>query len=267
MRNTSQLSTVFLLLAAGTMACAAQAQFEVASVKPNTSGERLTRMRPPAGGAFTATNVTLKMLISMAFKVKNFEISGGPAWMEAARYDVAAKTGDDNIGEEQFRAMLQALLAERFQLASHRETKTMPIYSLTAAKGGLKLPHANAAPCGAFGMAAKPSPGQPSANPCGVFGLEPTLLEGRTIAMPLLMNGLSNLLGRPIVDQTGYTGTFDVELHFAPLDNATPVANTNDSTLPSLFAALQEQLGLKLESQKGPAEILVIDHADKPGEN
>jgi uncharacterized protein (TIGR03435 family) len=254
-----------VLAAAGAQASAGQAQFDVASVKVNNSGERFTRMRPPAGGTFTGTNVTLQMLIVMAYKVKTFEISGGPAWMDAARYDVAAKTAD-SIVEEQFRSMLQALLAERFRLAAHRETRTMAVYSLTAAKGGLKLPNANPSPCSASGLAAKAFPEQP-AKACGAFGLESTLLEGRTVAMPMLTNGLSTLLGRPIVDHTGYTGTFDVELQFAPLENSASGANTADSTFPSLFTALQEQLGLKLEAQRGPAEILVIDHAEKPGEN
>jgi uncharacterized protein (TIGR03435 family) len=258
MRSRKPLSIACLVLAAASApASAAQAQFEVASVKPNNSGERLTRMRPPAGGVFTGTNVTLQMLIVMAYKVKPFEILGGPAWMAAARYDVAAKAGDASASEEQFRSMLQTLLEERFRLAAHRETKTMSIYALTAAKGGLKLRNAKAAPCGAFGLAGQ------GPNPCGVFGLEPTRLEGRTIAMPLLANGLSNLLARLTVDQTGYTGTFDVELQFAPLNGD----GSTDSTNPSLFTALQEQLGLKLESQKGSAEILVIDHAEKPEEN
>jgi uncharacterized protein (TIGR03435 family) len=228
----------------------AQSQFDAASVKPNTSGSNLVSGRMPSGGAFTATNSSLKMLISMAWKLKAFEIQGGPAWLTTDRFDIAAKSANPNLTDEQFRLMLQDLLADRFHLTTHRETRTVPIYSLLPAKGGLKLPHADPAPC--------PKP----ATACGSFGLEDTLMEARGVPMSSLVHGLSTLLERPVVDNTGFPGTFDAQLVFAPLNDAKP-----DSTLPTLFTVIQEQLGLRLESGKGPSEILVIDHVERPSEN
>ncbi len=223
-------------------------QFDVATVKPNTSGSNLVSMRPPAGGAFTATNATLRMVIGRAFKVKNFEIAGGPSWLASERFDIAAKSANPNLTDEQFRVMLQALLADRFQLSTHRETRTVPVYSLVPAKTGLKLPNANPAPC-------------PQPN-CGSLGLEATGVEAIGVPMDSLVHALSTLLERPVIDNTGFPGTFDTTLEFAPLDDP-----GGDSTRPTLFTVIQEKLGLKLESAKSPAEILVIDRVERPSEN
>jgi uncharacterized protein (TIGR03435 family) len=225
-------------------------QFDVATIKPNTSGSSLVSMRMPAGGTFTATNASLRMMIARAFKLQSFEITGGPSWLTSDRFDVAAKSANPNLTDDQFRLMVQALLADRFQLTTHRETRTVPVYSLVPAKSGLKLPNANPAPC---------------ANPalsCGSFGLEATRMEGRGVSMASLTNGLAALLGRPVIDNTGFPGTFDTTLEFAPLDNP-----SGDSTRPTLFTVIQEKLGLRLESEKGPSEILVIDRVERPSEN
>ena len=244
--------------------CAASAArpqtFEISSVKANTSGERLVRMRPPAGGSFTGTNVNLRMLISLAYRVKDFAIAGGPAWLGSDRFDVAAKTGDPNTGDDQFRLMLQNFLAERFHLAAHRETRIVPIYSVSASKSGMRLPNAKAQGCSLYG-----EKGREALPSCGPFGLdsgETTRMEGKDTSMAGLMSALSTVLGRPVADETGYTGTFDVRLEFAA-----PDAPAKESSAPSIFTALQEQLGLKLEAQKGPSEVLVIDRAERPTEN
>ena len=146
--------------------------------------------------------------------------------------------------------MLQALHADRFQLITHRETRTVPIYSLVPAKSGLKLPNANPAPC------VKP------ATACGYFSIESTRMEGHGIPMASLVNGLSTLLTRPVLDNTGFSGTFDTTLEFASLNETNA-----DSNFPTLFTVIQEQLGLRLESKKGCAEILVVDHAETTTEN
>jgi uncharacterized protein (TIGR03435 family) len=260
-----------------------RAAFEVTSIKPNTSANEIVRLGPPVGGRFMATNVSLKMLVMRAWKVKNFEISGGPRWIDSDRYDVAATAAESNIAEDRFKAMLQALIRDRFKFAAHWESKEMPIYALLAAGNGPKLPEARGS-CVAFlpnsPPPPPPGPGQPPPLPCGGFLMDGSRLEGRQISMPQLISALSNMLGRSVIDKTGYNGTFDVHLEFMP-EGIAPLggggfgapggpptdAGGADSVRPSIFTAIQQQLGLKLESQKGPVEVLVIDHAEKPDAN
>jgi uncharacterized protein (TIGR03435 family) len=258
-------------------------EFEVASVKPNTSGRNLINVRPPVGGRFTATNVRLKMLIGLAYNVKSFEISGGPAWIESDGYDINAKAADTNTNLDQLRPMLQTLLEDRFQLKVHRETKEMPVYALMFAKNGSRLPEAKDGGCVKMGpdspLPPPPAPGQLPPTLCGGFLRAPNLLQAGKVDMKQLVNVLSDLLARPVTDKTGFTGTFDVKLEFSQegtsfgggfggggiaLAGGPP---PGDDSKPSIFTALQDQLGLKLESQKGPGEILVIDHAEKASEN
>ncbi len=149
-------------------------QFDVATIKPNTSGSSLITMRMPAGGTFTATNVTPKMMVARAFGLMSFETTGGPPWLATDRFDIIAKSTNPNLTDEQFRVMLQALLTDRFQLTTHRETRTVPVYSLVPSKNGLKLPNANPSPCS-----------QPALT-CGSFGLEATRMEARGAAMASL---------------------------------------------------------------------------------
>jgi uncharacterized protein (TIGR03435 family) len=253
-------------------------EFEVASVKPNTAGNNMVMIRPPAGGRFTATNARLKMLIGIAYSVKNFEISGGPAWINSDGFDVTAKAADSNISLGQLRPMLQTLLEDRFKLMVHREKKEMPVYALMVAKGGPKLPEAKEGGCVQFGpnTPPPPPPGQPLPTVCGGFLRSPNTLQAGKVTMKQLVNVLSDVLGRPVIDKTEFTGTFDVKLEFTPerttfgTDGFGPPAGLApgfDASGPSIFTVLQEQLGLKLESQKGTTDILVIDHVEKPSEN
>jgi uncharacterized protein (TIGR03435 family) len=271
-------------------------QFEVASIKPNTSGNGLVMIRPPVGGRFTATNATLNMLVGIAYKVRSNQISGGPAWAASERYDILAKA-DGNPTHDQFAAMLRALLEERFQLVAHKETKDMPVYALLIAKNGPKLPAAKEGACTAFSPdkpapppPRPPQPGQPfqpPPTPCGGFLMMGNRLEAGKVGMAQLVNVLANVTGRTVIDKTGYTGTFDVHLEWTPeggmgrggLGGGPVVVGAGpggtgpggapevDSSGPSIFTAIQEQLGLRLESQKGPVETLVIDRAEKPTEN
>ncbi len=154
--------------------------FEVTSIKPNTMVSEMVKLGPPVGGRFTATNVSLKMLVMRAWKVKNFEISGGPGWIDSARYDVAATAAESNIAEDQFKAMLQALIRDRFKFAAHRESKEMPIYALLAVRNGSKLPGATGN-CVVFRPNSPPppppAPGQPPPFLCGGFMMDGSRLE------------------------------------------------------------------------------------------
>jgi uncharacterized protein (TIGR03435 family) len=256
-------------------------QFEVASIKRNVSGLS-AGFNPQPGGRLTIENVPLRLLIQNAYDVFPFQVSAGPAWIDSDRYDVDAKADGNPSIPEMIGPMLAAILEDRFKLKVHRETKQLPVYILTVAKGGLKLP-APKAKCGVeHDVNGRPSPpaapGEPPLLPCGrvIGGISPSgaRLEGRSASVGSLIFILSHLLSRTIIDKTGFTGTFDMHLEFAR-DQALPGAPVGpapgefapDSSKPSIFTALQEQLGLKLESDKGPVEILVIDHVEKPSEN
>jgi uncharacterized protein (TIGR03435 family) len=210
-------------------------RFEVASVRispPGGTGK--TSWSDPAGATFTATNIPLRILIQMAYEVDEKQIAGEDL-LGSEQYDVAAKPeGGGMLTAERLKPMLASLLAERFGLATHRETKVVSGYALVAAKGGSKLRASDASRAG-----------------------QSAILRGRIIGRGVNMVLLASMLGRPlhvpVVDKTGIKGTYDIDLEFAPEDSA-------DSSLPSMFTAIQEQLGLKLESQKVPMNMLVIDH-------
>jgi uncharacterized protein (TIGR03435 family) len=268
---------------------AARPEFEVASVKLNATGSGMIMIGPPAGGRFRATNATLKMLAGLAWKVQNYAISGGPAWIDSEHYDINAKAADGNLTIDQMRPMLQAMLEDRFQLKTHMETRDVPVYALVVMKGGPKLPEAKEGGCQEFKPGALPPPPPPGAGrggpggpmnmgppPCGGMMMGPMMMQGGKISMTQFIGGLSNILGRPVLDKTGFTGTFDLHLEYSPeglsfgrggMPTPPPGAPALDTSGPSIFTAIQEQLGLKLESQKAPGEILVIDHAEKATEN
>ena len=266
---------------------AARPEFEVASVKPNTSGQPMVRiMAPPGSATISTTNTALKMLITYAYKVRNYEILGSQGWMDTERYDISAKVpAGAKPTAEQNQLMMQALLEDRFKLKVHRETKEVPVYVLLPTKNGPKLQESKEGVCDSNGPGnapppPPPAPGQPPRPPnlrCGNMSMGPNNLTAGRIKMDQFINGLSNILGRPVIDKTGYTGTFDVQLQFSPegtafangLPGLPPGVNLPppDTSLPSIFTVVQEQFGLKLESQKGPGEMLVIDHAERPSEN
>jgi uncharacterized protein (TIGR03435 family) len=276
-------------------------EFEVASVKPNKSGERGGRIMNSPGGRFTAANISLKMLIHLAYGVTDSQISGGPGWLNSEKFDIEAKTDDSSIADpwklseeqrklaqDRSKRMLQALLADRFKLTLHRETKELPVYALVVAKNGPKLQQASA------DELRPPDPkehqdfrkGPPNgAMPKGrgLF-MRPGQLTGTAAPLTVLAETLSNQpeLGRIVLDKTGLKGNYDFTLKWAaderqgqmfggpggggkeePGSDSAPPPDSG----PSIFTAIQEQLGLRLESQKGPVEILVIDSAERPSEN
>jgi uncharacterized protein (TIGR03435 family) len=207
--------------------------FEVASIKPSAPGARGPTIYNPTQSRFAISAITLKSLVAYAYDVREFQISGGPKWLDADQFDIVAKP-DSNPTPERISAMARALLAERFDLQLHRESKEMPVLALVVSKGGPKL--------------------QPSAATAGpeVRGGRGRLLA-KNVTMPIFAAQLAaRVLDRPVLDRTGLPGEFDINLEWPP---------------DELFAALQEQLGLKLESQKAPVEVLVIDHATHPTAN
>lgn len=265
MRPFLLASAVFVAALAATPAQV----FEVASVKPNKSGTTSSSMRLQPGGRFNALNVTVRDLIRFAHVVQPFQIEGGLSWLDSDRFDVMAKVEGDipplppgQLGPVQL--MMQNLLAERFKLKVHRETKDAPAYALVLARADKQLGKQMAAStvdCVAVlkammagGRGGPPTgPGGPQ---CRISG-GPGNISGRDVSIPQLAQLLSVQLERHVMDRTGLTGGFSFDLTFAA-DQA------NDPDRPSLFTALQEQLGLKLESNRAPLEMLIVDAVERP---
>jgi len=244
--------------------------FEVASVKLNTSGvEGDAHSFPPHSRGFTATNSSLKTLIQLAYKVNDSRLLDGPGWIDSARYDIAATPVEGNAGLDQSRLMLQTLLEDRFKLIARREVREMPVYGLVSPVGSLKRLGSGDANCVTFSSNSPPSlpaPGQTPRTPCGGLLRGPNVLAGEKISIAEFVETLGNILDRPVIDRTGFTGTFSFRLDFSA-PGAEIVDGGNLDNRPSIFTALREQLGLKLESTKGPVEVLVIDHVEKPVAN
>jgi uncharacterized protein (TIGR03435 family) len=285
--------------------------FEAASVKPAEppNGRGFVMLQPPSGGPGTKDpgrirypNMTLKNLLMTAYDVKNFQISG-PAWLDTERFDINATMPPDTT-KEQFHVMLQNLLAERFKVMLHRETKELPTYSLVMAKNGPKMKESVQDPAhkdDGEPVQLPPPPAQPKIGPDGFPIIE--IPAGAPIAM-IMMNGrarmiaaqktmqdlaerLTNLTNRPVTDATALRAKYDFTLTFSPEGmtgpmgpipppppppsagvNGAPGGGADAETLPDIFGAVQAQLGLKLEPKKGPVEMIVIDHIEKtPTEN
>jgi uncharacterized protein (TIGR03435 family) len=248
-------SFLFSFAPAFAQAPAARPEFEVASVKRNLSGSR-PWLVPPVGGRFTATNVTLRLLIGVSWRLK---VSGGPSWVLTDGYDVSAVAPEPSVSADDFSLMMQNLLKDRFALRVHTETHEAQVYVLLPAKNGLKLPDARREAC-IYGWKA------PDANPqagCGGMNVTPESITNEKVSMQWFASVLGGVLGRPVLDRTGFTGSFKVLLEFAPV----APGRDSDSAKPSIFTALEEQLGLRLESQKGTEEVLVIDHVERPSAN
>jgi uncharacterized protein (TIGR03435 family) len=251
--------------------------FEVASIKPSSPDKRAGRIEFRPGGGLHVEAITLKTLIILAYKVREFQVTGGPGWITSDRFDIDARPEQPSEAEDlsadsrqstdqqrktradMVKARLQVLLEERGHLTIRRETKEQQVYALLVAKGGPKL--------------------QESQEKIPRMMAGRALLRGQSIEMDFLATELSNQLGRIVIDKTGLPGHYDFELKWtpdpgqpaaAPLPPAPPgfeLPPPPDPNGPSIFTALQEQLGLRLESQKAPVEFLVIDHVERPSEN
>ena len=260
-------------------------KFDVISIKPNKSGEMRIMFRFLPDGV-NLEGITPQMMLTEAFGVEDDRIVGAPGWARTDRFDVQAKVAPedapklDKLKREERFAMLQPLMEERFNLKFHHETREMPVYMLVIAKSGSKLKQDETdEPAG--GTTLTPSKG------FGKMMMSPGSFEGKEVSLDLLTNMLSRQLSRTVIDKTGLTGKYDFSLHFTPENmpprmgpgpgpgpgapgGASPGADAPappDASGPDIFTAVQEQLGLKLESEKGPVDVIVIDHIDKPSEN
>lgn len=246
-----------VMLVTVALTSAAQPGFEVASIKQNTSAGTNGTWRFTGGGLFNGENINLRFLISTAFQLRDYQLSGIPGWADSAKYDIAAR-GEGAMDESQIRAMLQSLLEDRFKLKYHRVTKEGPVYALIPARSGIRVQESKEGPC------TPPDPKSHEPVTCDTWFSYRNRIEAKRTTMPHLAQALSMQTDRPVIDKTGFTRSFDAVLEWTP----TEVSNDpNGDTGPSIFTALQEQLGLKLESQKGQVETLVIDHIEMPGEN
>ncbi len=224
----------------------AQSAFDVASIKFHPGIITFSSDPKPRGNRVTATASTLIDMITTAYNVRYDQILGAPGWARSDHYDLEAKAGDAPITMAQMRPMLQALLADRFQLQIHRETKEVPMYSLVVGKGGSKLQPPT-----------EENRGDIRVGLDSIMHL--TVSKGTMAQLAERLSG--NGAGRPVMDKTGLDGTYSYKLDWI---NGTPGV---DAAAPSLFGALEEQLGLKLEPTKGLSEMIVIDHAEKPSAN
>ena len=241
------------------------ATFDVATIKPSDPNAMGS-----SSGAWpnVSKNQPLKNVICSAYGVLISRCLGGPAWLESDRYDIEAKP--DSATAEQFlklswkereavqHRMEQALLADRLHLKAHFETREMTIFALVVAKGGLKMHEAKSSDIYANGL--KRDDGKPYG--AGVFSMRNGSVTAQGMSLDTLVLNLPGMTGHFVEDKTGLTGVYDFTLHYSPVDPPPP-----DSTEPSIYTALEEQLGLKLESVKGPAKVLVIDSVERPSEN
>jgi uncharacterized protein (TIGR03435 family) len=225
---------------------AARPAFEVATVKLPDPNNRVLDFRVMPGGRLTVTNQPLRILIQQAYDLKPYQISGGAAWMSSDRFDINAKAEGEPT-RPQMMAMLQTLLEDRFHLQVHRETKEGDVFLLVVAKNGPKLKPT---------VETKTFVGLSRNTPPELPGVSYSI-GGKKASVALMAERLADMaLRRPVLDRTGIQGEFDFKLDYAIDDNP--------ETGPSIFAAIQEQLGLKLEAGKGPVEMIVIDRAQKP---
>jgi len=290
--------------AAAATVAAPKTEFDVASVKPNKSDDRSNMNFPlgpgdvyvPNGGNFIATNLPLIVYINFAYKVSANQMQAIskqlPEWVNTEKYDIVAKTDNHEATKDEMRLMMRSLLAERFKLAVHGETQQVQVYALVVAKPGTLGPklvaHPASEPCDntppkqAEDAKAPPAHTTAAGFPtiCGGImgwdGSAPGLIAwgARNVSMGLIAGGLTGVgnLGKPVLDQTGLTGKYDFLLEFAPDRRPGPGDGANapaplDTAGPGIEEALKQQLGLKLESTKGPVAVWIVDHVEHATEN
>ena len=282
---------------------AATPQFEVASLKLNKGCEKLPRAGAgnfsPSPGRLEMPCVNLQNLIQAAYgtfgdgvsvNTQPLHMEGGPPWMQSEYYSLSAKSDGPVRTEMLAGPMLQALLMDRFQLRAHREMRELPVYALTVVKGGLKIQPLAEGACTALDLThppPPPKPGDPPPNLCGVMMIGPAgsgsmMIEVRGATMTQFAQRLSGRVDRAVADKTGIVGKFNFHVEFTPdphmrgqelppsrggdPGNTSATAPPADSG-PDIFAALQEQIGLKLSPDRGPVSFLIIDHVEKPTAN
>jgi uncharacterized protein (TIGR03435 family) len=253
----------------------AEPVFEVASVKPNRSGDQGASIGIRPGGQVVVTNNTLRNIVRNVYGIQNYQIVGGPDWFDRDRFDIVAKAGDPNATPEQLQTMARRLLADRFKLVVHFETREVPVYALVVQSPGRFGPQMRPAAfdCSTQGAGPPPAgtaiPAWPPNRPlCGTRTTPGRLIAGGVLMADLARN-ISNFAGRLTTDDTGLTERFDLFVEWTPdqlpppgqLPPGLPAPPTD---APDLFTAVQEQLGLRLDSRRAPADVLVIDSASQP---
>jgi uncharacterized protein (TIGR03435 family) len=224
-------------------------QFEVASVKPSNAEPGSASGIYTGHGRLDAHNVTLKRCIMGAYGVGPHEVSGGPTWLDTDRFDILAKADRPVNDDAVLMVMLQGLLAERFQLAVQRETRIIPAYVLGVGKNGPRLEKAEG--------------GEGSTN--STSNNRRMSIDARHTDLDSFARILARQMNMPVVNQTGLPGMFNFKLHWSPDDAR--LAPAGDTDEPSIFTAIQEQLGLRLRSATAPVTILIIAHAERPTQN
>jgi uncharacterized protein (TIGR03435 family) len=232
----------YLLIATCALAWAQPKEFEVASIHPSPPQEpgHMSIGMSIDKGLMRATGMTLKFLIEQAYDVRDFQVIGGPSWIGSLQYDINAKV-DGEPTNEQMRTMIQSLLADRFKLQMHREKKEMPCYALVVGKAGSKLTQ--------------------SQKEDGGMSMSRGSFTGQGLGVEAIAHAVEQVLGRAVIDKTGLKGKFDFKLEWTPDEART------DGEGSSIFTALQEQLGLKLENTRGMVDIVVVDRLEKATEN
>jgi uncharacterized protein (TIGR03435 family) len=287
------LATMLAAVAVDTRALATQApatqtfdptvpqRFEVASVRPNVSGNPGGSLRRQPGGRMDAVNMPLRMLILFAYQLQQLRLVGGPDWMATDRFDIAAKLegdpppADPRSGPDALALALRTLLADRFNLKVHYEMRELDIFALVPARSAgnpgpvLERSMQDCSPAALRARGSEPPPaGAAGASVFCGMQLGPGRLRAGGMPLSQVANTLSGLVGRVVVDRTGLSGNWDFELVFDPstVAGVRPGADFSPSApdAPSIFTAIQEQLGLKLEPTKGPAEVLVVDSVERP---
>jgi uncharacterized protein (TIGR03435 family) len=249
--------------------------FDVASVKVNKSGDLEQHIFRSSTG-LTATNMPVRQLILFAYQLQSFQLIGGPSWLGSDRFDMTAKIEGDAplptlpgapFGPDAFMVAMRTLLADRFKLTLHREQREMDVYALVLASGPRANLKRSTTDCEAFLQAHRgglswPAPGAPV---CGLWE-SPGQIRMGGFPLSLVTKALSALTGRIVFDRTGLSGNWDVTVTYATEQRLQPGGDiaAPDPSAPSIFTALQEQLGLKLESTKGPVDVLVVDRIEKP---
>jgi uncharacterized protein (TIGR03435 family) len=227
----------------------------VASIKPSKGTEAGGFSITP--GRFLARNVTARLLIAIAYEVQPFEVSGGPPWVDIHHFDVEARLDNPRADAGQERAMIKSLLADRLELLLHQDSRQTSLYALVVARNGSKVKLS--------------ADQQPGAGPTGGVDIGPGRLVGRGMRLGLVASLLGTRLDRRVVDRTNLPERYDIDLRWTPdvEEPASPgdILPQSDSSRPSIFTAIQQQLGLKLESIKGPSGLFVIDRIKEPSAN
>ena len=299
MRNSFVLAAAFLFTAALPAQTPAALTFDVASVRPSTSGQPSSNVPlgpgnvfTPTGGLLRARNFPLLTYINFAYRSTSEQeaslAASAPAWVREDLFTIEARTDNTAVTKDQLRSMMRALLADRFKLTIHREMRETRVYALLQVKPDTLGPrlrsHPATAICANFAPAAPATGGKAPDQPVqtspgdfpvicgGILGLQASASDRYSfgaagILMPVIAKSFSSWgnLGRPVVDRTGLAGPYDFILDFTP--DPRPSYATEDSGGPSFQQALQQQLGLKLEAQKAQVEFLVLDHVEHPTGN